>query len=50
MKKVRANPAKFFLCLLTLMLISASNLGCCARKKRPMLNQGTVDLDTPDLL
>ena len=42
MKKTRAVPAKLFLCLLALML------GCSAQKKRPMLDQGTVDLDTPD--
>ncbi len=48
MRKVRAIPAKLFLCLLTLMLIPASNLGCPAQKKGPMLDQGTIDLDTPD--
>jgi len=48
MKKIRAIPTKLFLCLLTLMLIPASNLGCSAQKKGPMLDQGTVDLDTPD--
>src|SRR6266436_3565368 len=48
MKKIRAIPTKLFLCLLTLMLISASNLGCSAQKKGPMLVQGTVDFDTPD--
>src|SRR6266851_9269523 len=48
MKKIRAIPTKLFLCLLTLMLIPASNLGCSAQKKGLMLDQGTVDLDTPD--
>src|SRR6266576_6693449 len=48
MKKIRAIPTKLFLCLLTLMLIPASNLGCSAQKKGPMLDQGTVDFDTPD--
>ena len=48
MKKTRAIPAKLFLCLLALMLIPAANLGCSAQNKGPMLDQGTVDLDTPD--
>jgi Family of unknown function (DUF5695) len=45
MKKFRAIPAKLLLCLL---LISAANLACSAQNKGPMLDQGTVDLDTPD--
>jgi len=49
MKKVRAIPATFLLCLLTLMLVPTSNLGCSAQKKGPTLDQGTVDLDTPDV-
>lgn len=50
MKKVHAVPATVFLGLLTLILMAAPNLGCSAqqKKKGPMLDQGTVDLDTPD--
>ena len=48
MRKVRTIPAKLFLCLLTLLLIPAMNPGCSAQTKGPMLDQGTVDLDTPD--
>ena len=48
MKKTRATPARLFLGLLALMLIPAANLGCSAQNKGPMLDQGTVDLDTPD--
>src|ERR1044071_4871601 len=48
MRKLRALPARFFLCLLILLLLRVSNLKCSAQTSGPMLEQGTVDLDTPD--
>jgi hypothetical protein len=45
MKKTRAITGKLFLCLL---LIPLANLECSAQNKGPMLEQGTVDFDTPD--
>lgn len=55
MKNGNGVPRRLLPWLLAVALISAVSLGCSARKKEkaaakpgPMLDQGTVDIDTPD--
>ena len=55
MKNGHGIPLRLLPWLLAVALISAVNLGCSAQKKDkaatkpgPMLDQGTIDLDTPD--